>query len=696
MNARDRAVDGRRRRAATALERGVRSAALLHVVFAMCASRLASAQPEALLELESPGDTLTVRLGLDETGRPRGTVAKGDSVVATFRLGLDLAGSGRAVEGLRLVHAERAQRDESYSIPVGKTSRARDHHRALTVTFADRESGGHRFGVTLRAYDDGVAFRYSLPAGAEDSFVLRDELTEFTFPGEPVARYLPLPSYTTSYEARYETRALSGVSAGLIALPLLLERPEAGGQRVWIALTEAELTDYAGLYTERLEGTDATLVARLSPLPGRTDGAKVIGKTPHASPWRVLMIADEPSRLLESNLVFHLNEPSRIDDPSWIRPGRTTFPWWNAYTLGDVPFEPGLNTETHKHYIDFCAEEGIEYHSLDGTDTAWYGGPIVPKGVTDITTSVPEIDLPELFRYAKKKGVRLRLWMHWRALKPQIDAAFPLYVSWGAEGVMVDFMDRDDQEMVAFYHEVAEKAARHRLTVTWHGSYKPTGMERTWPNVLTYESALNQEYNKWDERGTPPEHNLSVAFIRMLAGPVDYHQGAMRNVPPGEFSPEYRAPSVPGTRAHQLALYVVYQNHLPMLVDYPSAYRGEAGFDFIARVPVTWDETRVLHAEIGRAIIVARRSGRTWFLGGLNAGERTTVRLSLAFLGPDEFAATVYEDDPPGGPRALRVRQVDVEPARELAVTMAPAGGFAGVVRPRGVEGADPGPAPSE
>ena len=401
-------------------------------------------------------------------------------------------------------------------------------------------------------------------------------------------------------------------------------------------MTEANLTDYAGMYLAGVEGEPGTLAARLSPLPGREDGAKVLGKAPHASPWRVLMVADDPGRLIESHLVFHLSDPPAIADTSWIRPGKTTFPWWNGYVLDGVDFEPGVNTATMKHYIDFCAEHGIPYHSLDGLDIAWYGGPIQPEGPTDVTRAAPSIDLPELLRHAKAKGVRLRLWMHWKALKPQIDEAFRTYEAWGIEGVMVDFMDRDDQEMVRFYHEMAEKAAKHHLTLTLHGAYKPTGMERTWPNVLTYEAVLNQEYNKWQPpgvRGTPPEHNLDVAFVRMLAGPLDYHQGGMRSVLPEDYQFRDKAPPVQGTRGHQLAMYVVYQNHLPMLADSPSAYRGQPGLEFLTQVPTTWDETRVLHAEVGRCLVIARRKGDAWYLGGMTAAQGRELDLPLGFLG---------------------------------------------------------------
>ena len=566
--------------------------------------------------------------------------------------------------------------------PWGKASSARDHHRELIVSLEEAAPPRRRLDLAFRAFDDGVAFRYLIPGqGPLAEFVLIDELTRLTFPGDPTARALPLKNYTTSYENYYESPAVSAIGpARLFGMPLLLERAGGDSGRAWIAVTEANLTDYAGMYLSGVEGKPGTLAARLSPLPGRKDGAKVLGKAPHASPWRVLMVADDPGRLLESHLIFHLSDPPAIKDTSWIKPGKTTFPWWNGYVLEGVDFKPGVNTATMKHYIDFCAEQGIPYHSLDGLDIAWYGGPIDPKGPTDITKAAPSIDMPELLRHAKEKGVRLRLWMHWKALKPQIDEAFKVYEDWGIEGVMVDFMDRDDQEMVRFYHEMAEKAAKHHLTLTLHGAYKPTGMERTWPNVLTYEAALNQEYDKWEkpgERGTPPGHNLDIAFVRMLAGPLDYHQGGMRSVLPENYRPHDKAPSVQGTRGHQLAMYVVYQNHLPMMADYPAAYRGQEGLEFLTRVPTTWDETRVRHAEMGRCLVIARRKGDAWYLGGMTSTEGRELALPLDFLGDGPFEAELYLDHPDGGPNSVTRREQKVSATDTLRVVIPRAGGFA-------------------
>lgn len=632
------------------------------------------------LALDSPDGRIRVAFRLDDEGRATLDVRREGVLVASVALGLDLAGSGRLERGLAALGSRRSVVDTTYSIPVGKAAVARDLHRELIVSLVETSAPGRKLDVAIRAFDDGVAFRYRIPEqSALTDIVLTAERTRLRFPGSPTARALRLDSFTTPYEKHYETLTPAEVAPeSLLALPILLERRVEGAGRLWVAVTEADLTDYAGMYLTGARGEPGTLATALSPLPGREDAACVLAKAPHTSPWRVLMVADDPGRLIESQIVFHLNAPSAIEDTSWIRPGKTTFPWWNGYALGDVEFEPGVNTATMLHYIDFCAEQGIPYHSLDGLDIAWYGGPIAPRGPTDVTTAAPSIDLPAILRHAREKGVRIRLWVHWKALKPQIDEAFRCYEEWGIEGVMVDFMDRDDQEMVRFYHEMARKAARHHLTLTLHGSYKPTGMERTWPNVLSYEAALNQEYDKWDERGTPPEHNLDIAFVRMLAGPVDYHQGGMRSVLPASYRHRNRAPPVQGTRAHQLAMYVVYQNHLSMMADYPSAYRGQDGLDFLVDVPASWHDTRVLHAEPGACLVVARRHGGTWYLGGMASKDRREVDLPLRFLSKGRAKVDLWLDDPDRGPTRLRRESLAVASSGSLRVTMPPAGGFVG------------------
>jgi alpha-glucosidase len=331
-----------------------------------------------------------------------------------------------------------------------------------------------------------------------------------------------------------------------------------------------------------------------------------------------------------------------------------------------------------KHYIDFCAEAGIPYHSLDGIDnTGWYGCQIIPHKKADLTKAVTAINMLELLRYAKAKKVRLRLWMHWEDVKDQIDQAFPLYRSWGIEGVMLDFMDRDDQEMIRFLRRVLDKAAENHLTVTLHGMSKPTGLERTYPHLLTSEGVLNLEYDKWEKIGCPPEHELTVPFTRMLAGPLDFHQGSFRGVSVEQFKPRNDAPLVMGTPSRTLASYVVYQNHLSMVADYPSAYRGHPGLAMLAQIPTTWDDTKVLSGVVGESIVIARRHGDDWYVGAMNDRYERTLELPLQFLGPGRFRAEIYADNLQGkNPRELARSTQEVSAQDVLKVHLEGAGGY--------------------
>ncbi len=599
---------------------------------------------------------------------------RGKMLIHQGSLGIDLANNGPLNSDFKIVQVTRGQSDKTYTVYPGKSSTARDYYCEAVVSLEEQPAPHRRLDLIFRAYNDGAAFRYRFPKQSGiTNFTITDELSTFSFIGNPQAYTLPLGTFTTSYEKYYQLVPLKDVSPdALLGLPLLLEYPD----NMWVAVTEANLTDYAGMYLAGITGRPCLLVSRLSPWPNNPQ-VKVKAKVPHLSPWRVLMIADDPGRLIESNLILNLNEPCAIADISWIRPGKTTFPWWNGYEVGDVGFRGGLNTQTMKHYIDFCAEQGIEYHTLDGFERAWYDGPIVPYQGADITKSVPEIDLPEVLSYARQKGVRLRLWMHWQAARSQMQTAFPLYEKWGIQGVMLDFMDRDDQEMVNFLFEAIRLAAKHHLTVTLHGASKPTGLCRTYPNLLTTEAVLNLEYDKWDALGVPPEHEVTVPFIRMLAGPLDFHQGSFHHVIPQDFKPRNIAPAVKGTRARTLASYVVFENHLPMVADYPAAYRGQPGLQFLKQVPTTWDETRVLSGTVGKYITIARKSGQQWYVGSMTDSSPRELTIPLDFVGPGKFVAEVYADDleAPDQPSKLTIRRFEVSSGDTIRAALAPAGG---------------------
>ncbi|MBA3714486.1 MAG: glycoside hydrolase family 97 protein [Pyrinomonadaceae bacterium] len=651
-------------------------------VIASLASEKAASElpPNNSVVVESPDKKIRIVFGLCERPGKKSVPCysvfyQGKPLVHQASMGIDLAPAGPLDSNFKVVRVARAQRDQTYAINPGKTSTARDRYREAVISLEEQSEPRRRLDLIFRAYNDGAAFRYRFPQQpALRELVISSEHSTFSFVGDPKAYTLPVTSFKTPYEFHYKLLPLKSVSPdSLVGLPLLLEYPD----KIWVAITEADLTDYAGMYLSGMAGHPGILTSRLAPRP---DDPQITVKAslPHVSPWRVLMIADDPGRLIESNIVTNLNPPSAIRDTSWIKLGKTTFPWWNGYEIKNTGFTGGQNTQTHKHYIDFCAEHGIEYHSLDGFENiAWYGGTIVPYKGADITKSLPEIDLPEVIAYARQKGVRLRLWMHSAAAKAHMKTAFPVYEKWGIEGVMVDFFDRDDQETVNLIHELVRLAAKHHLTVTLHNVYKPTGLRRTYPNLLTTEAVYNLEFNKWDRRGSTPEHELIVPFVRMLAGPLDYHSGSFRNVTEQEFTPRNVAPITIGTRARQLARYVVYEGYLPMIADSPSAYQGQQGLDFLVQVPTSWDETKVLNGSVGKHITVARRRGTQWYIGSMTDSTARKLSIPLSFIGPGEFIAEVYADDPdaPHQPAKLIRRQFKVTSADTIDAVLAVAGG---------------------
>ena len=602
------------------------------------------------------------------------------AVVSASNLGVGLRDGTELGRDSEVVASRSIAINSSFEQYPGKRRHVVD--RASETTLTLRERGGKRlkWQLVVRAYDDGIAFRYRFPRqeGWTD-LEIAGELTEFVFPRDAIATSEPLDNFTTSHENRYQHQLVDQIpAAGLLGLPVLLEVPRVG----WVAILEAALTDYAGMYLSRSD-TPGGLISRLSPRP---DDPQIVvrAKLPHDSPWRVILVDRDARRLIESDTVLALNAPSVIRDVSWIKPGKTTFPWWNDYFETGVPFKMGLNTETAKYYIDFCAEYGIPYHSLDGVnDLAWYGGRIAPYEGGDIIKGIDGLDLQEVIRHAKQKGVQIRLWMHWEAARKNMRHAFPLYRAWGIEGVMIDFMDRDDQEMVNWQRELLQLAADNHLTVTFHGVAAPTGLERTFPNLLNSEAVRNWEYDKWDDDGVTPEHDVTVPLTRMLAGPLDYHQGTLRGVPVEKFEPRVAAPVVMGTPVRMLASYVVLQNHLPMMADYPSAYRRHPLTKVMSAVPATWDDTRALAAKVGEEVVIARRSGTDWWVGAMTNRDARDAKIPLSFLPAGTFDAEIYRDDL-AAEHGFKLESRAVSAADAITLHLAAAGGALVKISPSG------------
>jgi len=588
-------------------------------------------------------------------------------------LGLKLEGQEPLGPGMQPTSQQKGSGDETYTVPVGKTSTVRDHYNSARADFEDPQ--GRKLTVEVRAYDDGVAFRYILPEqSAIKSANVERELTEFRYSKDAITYPLILNGFQSSYEDEYQVRQISGLHNGwLIALPLLANVPGSG----WVAITEADIENYAGMYVRKAQAPFAAR-AELSPRLDKSSIA-VQADAPVTTPWRVLMIGDEPGRLVESNIVLNLNPPSKIADTSWIKAGKSAWDWWSGEAAPSVTFKTGMNTATMKHYIDFASAAGFPYMLIDaGWAKAERKGPEDYAALADITQIAPDIDMPELLRYAKEKKVGIWLWSHWSSVDKYMNEAFPLFEKWGVVGVKIDFMDRDDQEMTRWYRHVVEVAAQHHLMIDYHGAFKPDGLRRTYPNLVTREGVMGKEYLKWSARVTPT-HNTTLPFTRMLAGPLDYTPGAFGNVTRDQFIPRDKEPMAPNTRAHELALYVVLESPLMMVSDYPEHYAGQHDFEFIKQVPVTWDEIRVLNGRPMENITVARRSGKDWYVGAITNWDARTVQVPLSFLGEGKYTAEIYADAPDAGTDATRTTftKQPVDKSTVLDVKMAPGGGNA-------------------
>lgn len=573
--------------------------------------------------------------------------------------------------------ASRRQADEIIKAPVPwKRAVVPDRYNELKLDYPDG------YSIIFRACDDGAAYRFATRLPGEVK-VLAEEV-RFTFPEDCPVYFPEEESFLSHQERLYRYLRLNEITgARFCSLPALVELP--AGPRV--AITEADLLDYPGLdlsaCTERwtLQGLFPAYPARTELRKDRNEAvlerenflARTAGT--RSFPWRVLAISQDDAGLLANDIVYRLASPCQLAETGWIRPGKVAWDWWNANNIYGVDFEAGINTATYKYYIDFAARYGIEYVILD---EGWY-----PLG--NLLAQSPGIDVPALCAYGREKGVGIILWVVWKTLDQQMEEALDLFARWGVKGIKVDFMQREDQPVVRFYEKTAREAARRRLLVDFHGAYKPTGMLRTFPNVLTSEGVRGLEHNKWGEDASP-EHAVTFPFIRMLAGPADYTPGAMQNAAQKQFHPVWDRPMSQGTRCQQLAMYVVYDSPLQMLADSPSNYLREPEcMEFLAKVPVVWEETRPLAAKTGDFILLARRHGREWYAGAMTDWTARDLEVDCSFLGAGSFQAEIYQDGANAHRCGIDYRRSvrEVTAASKLRLHLAPGGGFAIRFTPR-------------
>ena len=613
-------------------------------IFILCAflSYFVAVSAQQRLSVASPDGEVRFTLNITPQTITYDVNYKKQSVITNSLLGFDFD-SGEFGSNLKTGKVQRKKIDETYKLVIGKVNTARDYCNQIIIPLQETSASGRLVNLTVRAYNDGVAFRYEFPEQKKwSSYVMYDEKTQFNLNGNPMALVMYLPGYVNSHEGIYNHIRYNKIaSKRLIEMPVTFEFDN----NIYLSITEAAIRDYAGMYLIKEKDK---LVGKLSPRLGQEKIKVKIDRFPHRTPWRVISITDRAGGLLETNILTSLNEPCMIEDVSWIKPCRTTFTWWNGNVVPDSTFSPGNNFDTNKYYIDFAARNGLDAHGIYGyAETPWYYDDNFNFGWAgpnaDITKPIPCLNMPRIVEYAKSKGVGIHLWVHWRPLYDKLEEAFALYEKWGVKGLMVDFMDRNDQEMIRIQEEILKCAARHHLFIQFHGSSKPSGLVRTYPNEFTREGTLNYEVCKWDTL-VNADHDISIPFTRMLAGATDYHLGGFRALPRSAFKIQYVNPYVMSTRCHMLAMYVVLENHLISLCDTPQAYEGQPGFEVLRTVPGTWDEIRVPLAKINKYIVVARRNKSDWWVGALNNGTARTLQLKLDFLKEGEYQATIYTD----------------------------------------------------
>ena len=638
----------------------------------------------------SPDKLITIKV---ETGNELtwSVLRNGETLFEPSAIGLDIEGA-KTQPGVKpkVQKASRRTVDQVLHADVPtKFSEIKDNFNELTLKMKGD------YSVEFRAYDNGAAYRFVTNRPSE--MTVNSETVEFNMP-EGTQAYWPTSqemrtNFMSSQESTFTKMPLDSIPTDKHGyLPIYMQTPD--GTRVVVA--EADVDDYSNLFLDgtasstltgvfpkiikekRMKtpeegwGSDRTeIVLTLEPYMAKTTGKRSL-------PWRVAMISPDDAGLLENTLVWQLASPAAID-ASWVKPGKVSWDWWSGFNVygPDVDFEAGINTDTYKYFIDFAAEKGFEYILLD---EGW------SASTRDISHYKPEINVEELAKYGKDKGVGLVIWALWNPLSEDIEGILNTYQKWGVKGIKIDFMDRSDQEMVNFYDAVAREAAKRHLIVDFHGAYKPSGLNRKYPNVLSFEGVFGNENNKGGGANVTPQHNIELPFIRNLAGPMDYTPGAVKNATPDSYFSDWQHPMSLGTRGHQAAMFVVYESPLQMICDSPSNYRAMApGYaEFLAKIPTVWDETIGIDAAIGEYILMARRNGDRWYIGAMTDWTPRDMEVVLDFLPEGTYTLETFADGR-NAHREATDYKIDTRTVRSgdtVKFHMAPGGGWTAILTP--------------
>lgn len=641
---------------------------------------LSAAAREQSLTLASPDGRLVAHIWTDDVVVHYYVYLGDIQLLRPSLIDIEHSQGGKTFDALTVRNVTRRTIDETVASPFTRQATMRNHCNELTLQMREGLS------LVFRAYNEGIAYRFvweGKPGRVNKEKVDYSFYGDWNITAPYVSQFDSLRhevQYSTSFENQYTTLPLSQLDQSrLCFLPLMVHCDNG----VKVCITESALLDYPGLY---LHGTGGRpLVGEHAPLPRRVEQGghnnlqllvrereDYIAEMDRSKvfPWRIMMVGTD-TEIAMNNLSYLLAEPSRVNDVSWVKPGKVAWEWWNCFNISGVDFPAGVNNDTYKHYIDFASRYGIEYVILD---EGW-----AVNGEADLFKVVPEIDLPMLVQYAKERNVGIILWAGYYAFERDMKRVCEHYSQMGVKGFKIDFMDRDDQLVVDFYRRAAEMCAKHKLLVDFHGAFKPAGFTRTYPNVLNFEGVFGLEQMKWAPTTVDQmKYDTEIPFIRQAAGPMDYTQGAMINGGKWNYHPCWMEPMSQGTRCHQLALYIVLESPLNMLCDSPTHYEREPDYTrFVAEIPTVWDETRVLQGEVGEYIVTARRKGSTWYVGGITNWTARDVDIALPLINLNISDIELYTD----GINAHR-RGSDYRHERQRAelpvmtIHMAPGGGF--------------------
>jgi alpha-glucosidase len=638
----------------------------------LCLTNAVSGQSN--FDLLSPDGRVQIKV--ETSGRLSYSVLfKGKTLIqnatATMTIDKSVLGQDPKVTGSR----RRTVDQEVVPAVAQKYARIREHFNELRLDMA----GG--YALVFRAYNEGMAYRFETALPGSEVKIQAEEVN-LNFASDYSVYYPREESFFSHNEREFGYGPLKNITAQTLgSVPVVVD----AGEGIKIAIADADVYDYPGLWFRGTGGS--SLSAAFPPYPLKekltrdrdllvTEAADYIAVTrgTRTFPWRVLGLSEKDADLLTNQLVYLLAAPSQVADTSWIKPGKVAWDWWNANNIRNVPFKSGVNTETYKYFIDFASKYGIEYIILD---EGWYK-------LGNVLDVVPDMNIAELMEYGRQKKVGIILWVVWKTLDDQLIPALDQFEKWGAKGIKVDFMQRDDQPVINFYHKISREAAKRKMLVDFHGAIRPAIMTRTWPNLISTEGVRGLEHHKWS-KDTTPEHDLTLPFTRMWLGPMDYTPGAMVNAQRSSFAAIFQQPMSQGTRCHQLAMYVVYESPLQMLSDSPSNFlREPETMEFLGPVPSVWDDTRVLDAKMGDYLILARRNGRDWYVGAMTDWTARELEADLSFLPEGSFQMEAYQDgvnSDRNGSDYIKVTN-RVTRATKLKIRMAPGGGWAARIHP--------------